>query len=102
MKQENNMTLVVVPMEQLREEIRSTVNSTMEQWLDKVVMPNSEDVKDGETTITMKQLCSQFHISRPTVYARIASGVLKPLRIGKKVMFIKQDVLEAMKSGKME
>lgn len=91
--------IVVIPLAQLTEMIQSTVDSSMEKLLDKVVLLESKRDIDTETTMTMKQLCSQFHISRPTVYERIASGVLKPLRIGRKILFIKQEVLEAMRNG---
>lgn len=97
-----NEQLVVVPLGQLTEMIQSTVDSTMEKWLDKVVLLESKRDSDTETTMTMKQLCSQFHISRPTVYERIASGTLKPYRIGRKILFIKQDVLDALRNGDLQ
>lgn len=96
-----NEQLVVVPLGQLTEMIQSTVDSTMEKWLDKVVQPECKSDNDTETTMTMKQLCSQFHISRPTVYKRIASGVLKPHRIGRKIIFIKKDVIDALRNGNL-
>ncbi len=96
-----NKQLVVVPLGQLTEMIQSTVDSSMEKWLDRVVLLESKRDSDTETTMTMKQLCSQFHISRPTVYKRIASGVLKPHRIGRKIIFIKKDVIDALRNGNL-
>lgn len=97
-----NDELVVVPMSKLVQTIQDTVNDTMEKWLDKKIQQEREDRENEEATLTIKQLCEQYHISRPTVYARIDSGVLHPHRIGKRLLFIKRDVLEAFESGKME
>lgn len=94
--------LVVVPLGQLTELIQSSVDSTMEKWLDKKVRQEREDKENEEATITMKQLCDQFHIGRTAVYSRINDGVLKPIRMGSRILFIKRDVLDAYKSGKME
>ena len=93
--------IVVIPLGQLTELIQSSVDSTMEKWLERKVKQEREDKENEEATITMQQLCDQFNVSRPTVYARIEEGVLHPHRIGKKMLFVKSDVLEALKSGKM-
>lgn len=94
--------IVVIPLGQLTELIKSSVDSTMEKWLERKVKQEREDKENEEATITMQQLMEQFHIGRTAVYSRIKDGVLKPIRMGSRILFIKRDVLEAYKSGKME
>jgi excisionase family DNA binding protein len=43
-----------------------------------------------------KEVCSLFHISKPTLYDWIKKGKLKPLKVSSRVYFLLQDIQELL------
>ena len=48
------------------------------------------DKKDKVYTIT--EVCTQFQISKPTLYEWIRAGKIKPVKIGRRVFFNRKEV----------
>lgn len=91
--------LVVIPLKQLTEIIQTSVDSTMEKWLDAKVQQEREDKKNEETMLTPKEVAKTFKIGLSTVYAKIKSKELPCRKIGTRILVVKHEAMKALNEG---
>lgn len=54
-------------------------------------------VRPNYDMLTMKELCSQLQVSKPTVIAWCRKGILKGHKVGRKVFFKKEEIEKSLK-----
>ena len=55
--------------------------------------------KDQESKLlTRVQVCERLHITLPTIYSWTKKGLLKPVKVGSRVLFREDDIKELLKS----
>ena len=97
--QSNGEELVVIPLRQLTEIIKTSVDSTMEKWLDKKIQQEHEDKKKEETMLTINEVVAKYKVSRSTLYHKTKSGDLPCHRLGARVLICKADIEKVIKDG---
>lgn len=93
--------LVVLPLSQLTEIIKETVDGTMEKWLQAKIDQEREDKASEETMLTPREVAKQYKLGLSTVYQKINDKTIPSKRIGKKILIVKKDVQKLFDAGKI-
>ncbi len=57
------------------------------------------NLKTKDEFITVAEACQLLKISKPTLYARIADGTIAAKHMGNRVLFVREELLNAVKKG---
>lgn len=98
----NNST--ITPMlfpyepEQFWEHMRSLIREEITKIAKekKVVTPEETPGLTYKPLLKISEVCSFFHVSRPTIYEWIKHGKLKPYRIRRSVYFLWNDIQQLL------
>lgn len=74
----------------IREEITKTSKEKPTAW------PNETQGLTYKPLLKIAEVCTFFHVSRPTVYEWIKHGKLKPYRIRRSVYFLWNDIQQLL------
>lgn len=80
--------------DELRDMLREEIHLALSKDLQK-----EADLKSKEEFLTVAEACQLLKISKPTLYARIGDGTIQAKNIGNRVLFVKEDLLKAVKQG---
>lgn len=83
----------MVDMADLKEAIRETIAEVM-------TSPQQVD-NERDTLLSSKELCNLLNVSSVTLWRMQKEGRLKPQRVGRKVVFSKNEVMALVKEGKL-
>lgn len=84
---------VMVDMADLKEAIRETIAEVMK--------PQQVDNDERDTLLSSKELCDLLNVSSVTLWRMQKEGRLQPQRVGRKVVFSKNEVMALVKEGKL-
>lgn len=84
---------VMVDMADLKEAIRETIAEVMK--------PQQVDNDERDTLLSSKELCALLNVSSVTLWRMQKEGRLQPQRVGRKVVFSKNEVMALVKEGKL-
>jgi len=85
-------------LESIRQVIREEFNNAEKQ---KTIMPSFET--PGMTykpLYKIAEVCTLFHVTKPTIYDWVKLGKLKPFKIRSRVFFLWQDIQELLHPSK--
>jgi excisionase family DNA binding protein len=81
-------------LEQIRQVIREEMGIMEKEKKDATAALPSEFTY--KPLYRSKEVCSLFHISKPTLYDWIKKGKLKPLKVSSRVYFLLKDIQELL------
>lgn len=79
-----------------KEEFRAMLREELKQ----VITDDQKGQKDTGSTeefLTVEETCKLIKISKPTLYERMKDGSIPFIRLGSRLLFVKEDVLNAIK-----
>lgn len=80
--------------EHMRSLIREEINKTAKEK--KAFTPEETAGLTHKPLLKISEVCSFFHVSRPTIYEWIKHGKLKPYRIRRSVYFLWNDIQQLL------
>ena len=92
--QSPNSIILAVSVEELSQMIRHSVSSAFEERLPK--RHDDQQGIDGEDLLTRKEVAELLHVSFTTLRKYEKTGDLLPRRIGRRVLYRKEDVHAAL------
>lgn len=87
----NNIILTTLSNEELIELISSSLKSVLENT-------NQNPPTPDEQLIKIDEVCELFKVSKPTIFEWKKAGKLPFYRIGRRVYFKKNEIMDCMKS----
>lgn len=88
-KQENKIVLLT------EEQLQLLIDAAIEKFF-KVINGGKATDKDETEFLTIKDTCERFSITRATLWRWEKIGYLKPKRIGRRVLYNEQQIIECL------
>lgn len=85
--------IIMVNVADLKEAIRETIAEV-------ITSPQQVD-NERDTLLSSKELCDLLNVSSVTLWRMQKEGRLQPQRVGRKVVFSKNEVMALVKEGKL-
>lgn len=79
-----------------KEEFRAMIREELKQVITDD-QKSQQDTGDSEEFLTVEETCKMLKISKPTLYVRMDDGSIPFIRLGSRLLFVKEDVLKAIK-----
>ena len=88
---------------QMKKALQRNPKETLKELCEKVNQLEFEDDENSPTPkgeyLTINELCKLLKICRMTIWRHSKKGILKPRKIGNRVLFARADIDEYMKKG---
>jgi excisionase family DNA binding protein len=85
-------------MEELFNTLKVFLQPIVEDALRNVLAENKPQVEEAKN-LTRKQLCERWSVTLPTLYNYVREGKVKPIKIGRRVLFPESEVERAEFDG---
>lgn len=88
--------LVIISAAELQELLRSTVKQEL------ILLKTSDNKSVQDEILDFKETLKLLRISPPTLYKRMREGEIPFKRLGKRILFSKSELLNALQSAKVK
>ena len=99
MKQNKTNLLVQLNVGDLQQLIMDAVKKELDNLKNLIQMDPKDSEKHNSDIISRKEVCEILQVSLPTLHNWNKSGILKNSRIGRRVYYLKSEVLEKLNSA---
>ena len=84
--------MVFMPAKDLAELINTIIKDQLEEFSKK------DSKSKDEELMTVEEVCAFLHCSKPTLHKHKKDGLIKARRIGRRIYFIKDEILKSMET----
>src|ERR1044071_8119301 len=87
--------------EQFLQSIRQIIREEVQSMDKQKAVPPSVEVQGlmNKPLYKTAEVCKLFHVTKPTIYAWVRHGKLKPYKIQSRVYFLHQDIQQLLNPG---
>lgn len=82
------------------DELRSIVADTVRDAIKTEVLPLIAPTPETDELLTREETARELHISKITLRKYEIRGILKPHRIGRRVLYSRRDIVAALAAGR--
>jgi len=79
------------------DQFKDLLNDSFKSFLIQMKSEVEANSKEESNLVNMKVVTAKLEVTKPTVYNWIKKGIIKPQKIGGKVLFDLTDILKTMK-----